>query len=300
MAGTSGGFALTKDLPRELRKQIWAWFMGIGAPPAAWLYSLDYDQIEALARWAAPRHWMESKVGTAYTRSTTDPMALRWLESRSTYLREAAAKGMYTAAKGMYTGYEILLPKESTPVNTDQIIKQLGSMAYGSLRNYIVPGLTSQLIGEGPKGKVRIFTSDRDQKNHILPHSHRFDFTCLVLKGQVINSVYTPASYGQTDGVDLHAVGTLTLADGGKPGECVMTPGTQGLPFAAALRAYREGDTYAMTAKEIHSIEFKKDSVVLFLEGPRLTDTSVVLEPWSNGQRVATYGVQPWMFQKED
>lgn len=198
--------------------------------------------------------------------------------------------------------YELLYnsKKDSASVNTQSIIAQLATMAYGSLRNYIVPGLTSQLIGEGPKGKVRIFTSDRDQKNHILPHSHRFDFTCLVLKGSVVNTLYTPAQYGQTDGVDLYAVGTLALGAAGKPGDCTLTPGTNGVPYVSAPRAYHQGDTYNMKASEIHSISFMKDCVVLFLEGPRLTDISVILEPWSDGQRVPTYGVQPWMFQKGD
>lgn len=275
-------FALTAGLPLEQRQIIWRWLQGRGPPPTVWLTLLDYEQLESLHQWAYGRHW------GGRGRVPTSDAALRVIKN---LMNRAALYG------GNTSGTITINSQEHTSLDATQIINQLAQMAYSPLRNYIVPGLTSQLIAEGPKGKVRVFLSDRDQVDHITPHSHRFDFTCLVLKGGVVNTLYEPAQYGEP--ADLFALGLLAHR-ANLPGEGVMTPGTQGMPYKRIERQYSEQQTYAMKATQIHSIRFLKGSVVLFFEGPQLTDTSVVLEPWSDGQRVPTYGVQPWMFQRED
>lgn len=51
-----------------------------------------------------------------------------------------------------------------------------------------IPGLTSWMIGTSPNGgKIRMFHSYRDHDEFITPHSHRFDFECLVVEGEVEN-----------------------------------------------------------------------------------------------------------------
>jgi hypothetical protein len=63
-------------------------------------------------------------------------------------------------------------------------------MRHSRLGNYIVPGLTSHLVGGAEFGKVRVFSTERSARDFITPHSHRFDFTSLVLSGTVHNTLY--------------------------------------------------------------------------------------------------------------
>lgn len=70
------------------------------------------------------------------------------------------------------------------------------SMAHSGIHNYVVPGVSSYLIGgtpQGGEGCVRLFHCERDQQEAVTPHSHRFNFHCVVLKGQVINRVWRPS-----------------------------------------------------------------------------------------------------------
>jgi hypothetical protein len=172
--------------------------------------------------------------------------------------------------------------------------KAVWKMANSNLRNYIAPGLTSYLVGGPDAGKVRLFHSDRNTREWITPHSHRFDFTCLVLKGRVTNILLRPL-WGNEG--DLYAAGKLKRA--GKFGEYEFTPGTEVLAYAEERSEYSEGDVYSMTHAQIHSIQFARGTEVLFFEGPEVTDESVVLEPWSNGKRIPTFVTQPWMFERE-
>lgn len=276
-------FVLTAGLPLEQRQIIWRWLQGSGPPPTVWLTGLDFHQLDSLQKWAYRRRW---GVGSGLPTSDAALRAIKNLMNR----RQPSTGEILNDTVTINS-------QEHTSLDATQIINQLAQMAYSPLRNYMVPGLTSQLIAEGPKGKVRVFLSDRDQVDHITPHSHRFDFTCLVLKGGVVNTLYEQSQYGEP--ADLFALGLLTHR-GGLPGAGVVIPGTQGMPYKRIERQYSEQQTYAMKAAQIHSIRFLKGSVVLFFEGPLLTETSVVLEPWSDGQRVPTYGMQPWMFQRED
>lgn len=166
------------------------------------------------------------------------------------------------------------------------------SLAHSIVRNYVTPGLTSALVGGAGHGCVRLLESDRDTREWITPHSHRFDFTCIVLAGQVENIEFTPSSRG-----DLYACGTLRPIDGGL-GQYEVVHGEIGETYAETTRIYGPGGTYSMRHHEIHSIRFSRGARVLFFEGPNVSDTSVFLEPYSNGATVHTFAVQPWMFQK--
>jgi len=177
----------------------------------------------------------------------------------------------------------------------EAILKAVIGMKHSRLRNYIAPGVTSWLIGGEGHGKVRLFTTDRDTREWITPHSHRFDFTCLVLCGSATNIVF-----GRTfrnDQGDAYAVGKLTAPSGGL-GTYGFEPGEKAEYFSESRRTYVEGDTYAMRRHEIHSIQFQKGSAILFFEGPELSQTTEVLEPWSDGRRVPTFVTQPWMFDR--
>ena len=175
----------------------------------------------------------------------------------------------------------------------DAVRKAVLGMTHSRIRNYIAPGLTSWLVGGEGCGKVRLFTSDRDTREWITPHSHRFDFTCLVLAGEVTNILFQwePAfSNG-----NRYAVGTLRA---GGLGTYEFEPGTGAEPYSELSTVYRTGDTYSMKHDEIHTIRFSRGCAVLFFEGPEVAETSKVLEPWSDGRRVPTFVTMPWMFDR--
>ena len=68
-----------------------------------------------------------------------------------------------------------------------QLIKKMG---HNEVDNYVLPGLTSSLIGGFGHGKVRLFSAERETREWVIPHSHRFDFGCLVLHGEVENILF--------------------------------------------------------------------------------------------------------------
>lgn len=166
----------------------------------------------------------------------------------------------------------------------------LDSMKRSTLANYIVPGLSSSLVGGESKGCVRIFEASRSQLADITPHSHRFAFACLVLRGLVVNRVWEQAFDGE-----LFQLSSLTY--GGKPGEYTQEPGEPGNWWYTETK-YRAGEWYHMTARELHSIEFSADAIVLFFEGPQETERTAILEPFSDGKVIPTFKVEPWMFEK--
>lgn len=176
----------------------------------------------------------------------------------------------------------------------DALRRAVWGMANAKIANYIAPGLSSFLVGGPEHGKVRLFRSDRDTREWITPHSHRFDFTCLVLRGQVINILFT-RRWGADD-CDVFSAGTLKRK--GSFGEYEFTPGTDACSYQETLQVYKEGDTYSMTHDQIHSIRFSRGAMVLFFEGAEVADSSTVLEPWSDGKRVPTFATQPWMFER--
>lgn len=176
------------------------------------------------------------------------------------------------------------------------LLQMVQRMAHNPIRNYVTPGLTSALVGGAEFGKVRLFSCDRDTRDWVTPHSHRFDFTCLVLDGTVLNMLYT--SCARSDTSNRFAVGTLKAPEGGL-GDYAYEPGTTYEWFEERRELYRVGDTYSMTSDQIHSIEFNRQARVLFFEGPEVTRESKVLEPWSDGARVPTFETRSWMFERE-
>jgi len=176
----------------------------------------------------------------------------------------------------------------------EELNNAVWAMAHGTLRNYIAPGLTSYLIGGPQNGKVRLFHSDRETREWVTPHSHRFDFTCLVLKGSATNIVFQ--RYWGNAG-DLYVPGTLERRE--EFGDYEYVPGDKPYVYVETAHTYGIGETYSMKSNQIHSIRFARGSEVLFFEGPEVAQISVVLEPWSNGKRVPTFVTQPWMFERE-
>lgn len=169
--------------------------------------------------------------------------------------------------------------------------KLLKSMAHSGLHNYILPGLESWLIGGEGRGTVRLFKSDRhEQHPEITPHSHRFDFACLVLSGKVQNVLWKEDAYG-----DEYAVSNLKYE--GQPGQYTRSDGKVAR-YCTQMKEHKAGDWYCMRADEIHSIRFLERAVVLFFEGPQVTDTTVILEPYE-GERLATFTTADWMFKSK-
>jgi hypothetical protein len=174
-------------------------------------------------------------------------------------------------------------------------IDMLLKMAHSPLQNYIVPGLKSSLIGmPSQHGAVRLFDCQRDQQEGVAPHSHRFDFQCWVLAGQVTNRVWHP-SYGSKG--DLYRMTSLVYDN--QPGEYV-TGVSETKRWVYEDTTYGEGECYSMSHKEIHSIRFSRGTKVLFFEGPQLRNTSEVLEPVVDGEVVPIFKTEPWMFRKTE
>jgi hypothetical protein len=167
----------------------------------------------------------------------------------------------------------------------------LQSMKHSPIQNYGgIPGLTSWLIGApSEQGLVRLMECSREHQEPIIPHSHRFDFHCVVLAGFVRNIIWEPCVKG-----DEFQASVLTYS--GEPGKYRKTACASQL-WAATTRAYAAGDEYGMTADQVHSIFFSRGASVLFFEGPKVSDTSIILEPVVDGEVIPTFKVEPWMFK---
>lgn len=173
-------------------------------------------------------------------------------------------------------------------------IQMLDLIKHSPVRNYIVPGLTSWMINDaGELGKIRLFQCERDHQESIVPHSHRYDFSCAVLKGHVYNIIWKE-TLSNEDG-DLFTESVLTYQNEiGKFN--VINSSLKRYKYESAI--YREGDWYHMRHNEIHSIEFSKGAKVLFIESAIKCETSIMLEPNVNGQTIPTGEVKDWMFLK--
>jgi len=172
-------------------------------------------------------------------------------------------------------------------------VQLLRNLAHSPLRNYAIPGLTSHMVGTPTAdGTIRLFESTREHQEPIAPHSHRFNFECLVLRGQVRNRIWRPVRGGEGDPFSMTKQTYL-----GKPGEYERADWGVG-HWAYADHCYEAGQIYSMEAKQVHSIFFSRGALVLFFEGPQIIDHSVYLEPYAYGERVPTMRVEPWMFQR--
>lgn len=180
-----------------------------------------------------------------------------------------------------------------TEQDTGALRRFLDSMKHSPVRNYGIPGLTSWLIGAaGPSGVVRLMDCEREHQEPIIPHSHRFDFHCKVLAGTVTNLIWTPCHFGGGD--EYHS---SELVYCGQMGKYKTEP--SGVTRWNVSRArYETGDEYSMKSDEVHSIFFSRGAVVLFFEGPTVSDRSIILEPFVNGEVVPTFKVEPWMFKR--
>lgn len=176
-----------------------------------------------------------------------------------------------------------------------EIFDGLAHMAHSKLTNYIVPGLASSLIGGNGHGCVRLFESSRSHQENITPHSHRFDFQCLVLCGKVTNDIWRSVD---TDDADGDAFTATELIYEGKPGEYARKV-VWSDRFNASRSTYFQGEWYSMKSNEIHSIYFDRNTKVLFFEGPEVTNKTLILEPCVDGVRIPTFDVKQWMFGTE-
>ena len=179
--------------------------------------------------------------------------------------------------------------------NAEMMLAQALQMAHSPVHNYAIPGLTSWLIGNrADNGSlVRLFHSSREHVEPITPHSHRFGFTAVVLRGEVTNRVWYECLDSRD--ADVYCVSEERyLGEIGK----YTTQVRQHAAFSWEDFTYSQGDTYNMSAHEIHSIYFGRDTYVLMFEGPEESKTSVILEPVVDGMRVPTFKVEDWMFQR--
>lgn len=165
-------------------------------------------------------------------------------------------------------------------------VDALLNLSHSTLHNYILPGLESRLLGSS----ARIFVNTRESIGAITPHSHRFDFQCLVLQGEVHNTLFTPDVDGST-----YQTSTTIYLD--SPGQYRVEQGEL-KPYAAITRTYGIGDWYGMGADEIHTIRFSQDAIVLFIEGLETTKKTTLLEPFINGETIITMRTEAWMFRK--
>lgn len=167
-----------------------------------------------------------------------------------------------------------------------------------TLDNYALPGLSSTLL---PGGRLRMFECHRNTPELIAPHSHRYDFACLVLAGSVVNTVYKPCKGIEGPTSDFWAMSILTPIEGGL-GDYEKQVISQASCFTPVSTTYRAGDVYSMLNDDIHSIQFSRGAQVLFIEGPERSTTSIVLEPSTVDllSHVPTFETRPWMFKRRN
>ena len=156
-----------------------------------------------------------------------------------------------------------------------------------------IPGLTSWMIGTSPNGgKIRMFHSHRDHDEFITPHSHRFDFECLVVEGEVENIIFewvTDPEY------DMYVVSEMEYSD---MGVYTKTQHKEPKRFRKHKTHYTKGERYSMFASDIHAIKFSRGAKVLFFESPQKNTSNVILEPYVHGECIPTFKVEDWMFKK--
>jgi len=176
-------------------------------------------------------------------------------------------------------------------MNAQELLKAIQPLVNSPVKNYVIPGLTSSLVGGVGNGTVRLFTCERTHEEPICPHSHRFSFTCFVLAGAVRNRIWRRAYSG-----DQYEA--LRLIKTGQFGAYEKSIGERGR-YAFNELSYGPGEMYSMKHDEIHSIYFSAGASVLFFEGPEVQNESLVLQPVVDGETVPTFRVESWMFQKE-
>ena len=138
-----------------------------------------------------------------------------------------------------------------------------------------------------------MFSMSRVHGETIIPHSHRFDFRCLVIQGAVRNRVWARSKRANPHG--MYTLSDVTYE--GELGKHKKTPvGTFGYDYTEMT--YITGQEYSMEAEEFHSIYFGQDTEVLFFEGVNRLNQSQVLEPFVHGETIPLFKTEPWMFSK--
>jgi len=178
-------------------------------------------------------------------------------------------------------------------MDMNKIIEILELMKSSTIDNYVLAGLSSSLIGQEGFGKVRLFEKDLHQRDSITPHSHRFNFVCLVLAGYVTNHVWEETTECDV-GADRFLQSKLTYS--GTIGSHTKDK-DQINYYSSSSYEYCPGEVYSMFHDQIHSITFSKGAKVLFFEGPNISDQSVIIEPMIGSQTIPTYEVADWMFK---
>lgn len=174
------------------------------------------------------------------------------------------------------------------------LIRTIDKMSHSRIKNYVLPGLTSTLVGGAGRGLVRLLSAERTTREHVTPHSHRFNFTCLVLRGSVTNTTYFLAD---TAGPSDQYVVSHMRRNSSDMGDYEIEVGTLPVRMFARSDNFEVGETYRMSANDIHSIEFTAGTQVLFFEEPEVSNITTFLEPWVDGKRVPTFKVEDWMFE---
>lgn len=172
----------------------------------------------------------------------------------------------------------------------EQIIEILNTMKSSRVSNYVIAGLDSYLVD---KGTVRLFENSRNHQDQITPHSHRFDFTCLVLSGEVTNRIWKECD---ADEGDFFQTSKLTYK--GEIGAHSLMWGGRGF-WRYKDSHYETGECYSMKAEQVHSIQFSKGAKVLFFEGPEKSKKSMIIEPIVNDEIIKTYKKLDYMFKVE-
>lgn len=187
------------------------------------------------------------------------------------------------------------LPGLSQADSTD-LHMLLKDMKSDTLVDYAVPGLESSLL---KNGLFRLFESDRDIEELIQPHSHRFDFMCIVLSGTVENTWYLEAPYNPriVDSVNQWSRRELKRCNKDGFDGYQLSKEYEIKGYRTRKVTYSTGQVYGMTYNQIHSIKFSRGAKVLFIEGPQVSDTSFVLQPVSNGVEIPNFYTAKWIFQ---
>lgn len=162
-----------------------------------------------------------------------------------------------------------------------------------TIKNYVVPGLESVLLGESDGFKVRMFHMTEHQMMHVTPHSHRFNLLSYVLEGEVEHITY----HETTRYDDLQKLFKLAvLEQEGQLGEYKTNIHSNG-SFRCYSAKYVAGGSYFLNAEDYHSVVFAKGTKVLFIEGPQVA-TPKILVPLVKGTVCSTLFTADWMFQK--
>lgn len=172
----------------------------------------------------------------------------------------------------------------------EQIESVVDQMKAEKLSNYVIAGLDSYLL---TNGVVRLFENSRDHQDQITPHSHRFDFTCLVLSGHVTNRVWEECDEDEGDFFQQS-----DLMYEGEVGKYKARPNGRGW-WRYDDYTYDVGEVYTMKAEQVHSIQFSRGAKVLFFEGADKSNVSTIIEPVVNDEVITTCKNRSYMFQKE-